>query len=65
MNGAKTLGRVGGVSGSANAGAVTTATLKDDKEEKVPVLFPKNISLFNFRAALRVNIIFEQIRYFL
>jgi hypothetical protein len=42
MNGAKTLGRVGGVS-AANAGAaaITTATHKDDKEEKVPDLFPK------------------------
>jgi hypothetical protein len=49
MNGAKTLGRVGGVSGTATAGAITTATLKDDKEEKVPIFFfPKiPISLFN------------------
>ncbi len=46
MNGAKTLGRVGGVSGTANAGAnFTAATHKDDKEEKVPVFLPKNTYL--------------------
>jgi hypothetical protein len=48
MNGAKTLGRVGGVSAATATGAVTAATHKDDKEEKVPVVyFPMNISLFN------------------
>ncbi len=47
MNGAKTLGRVGGVSGAATAaGAITAATLKDDKEEKVPDFFPQRIYLY-------------------
>jgi hypothetical protein len=46
MNGAKTLGRVGGVSGTANAGAnVTAATHKDDKEEKVLIFFSPKKSL--------------------
>ncbi len=47
MNGAKTLGRVGGVSTATAAGAITAANHKDDKEEKVLVVFPKDISLFN------------------